>query len=83
MLGLLTLPKGENQINDWQTAAKNKDATTLENFYTDNAVLCATEGVIPGKSYISGDFQQQFKYGWSLTGISNQSINQGSDNDWA
>jgi ketosteroid isomerase-like protein len=70
-------------INDWQTAAKNKDATTLENFYTDKAVLCATEGVIPGKSSISGDFQQQFKFGWTLTGISNQSINDGTDKDWA
>ena len=33
-------------INDWQTAAKDKDAKTLQNFYTDKAVLCATEGII-------------------------------------
>ena len=70
-------------INDWQTVAKQKDAKTLANFYTDNAVLCATEGVISGKSDISADFQTQFGVGWTLTGISNQSINQGTDKDWA
>ena len=70
-------------INDWQTVAKQKDAKTLANFYTDNAVLCATEGVISGKSDISADFQTQFGFGWTLTGISNQSINQGTDKDWA
>ena len=70
-------------INDWQTAAKNKNATTLENFYTDKAVLCATEGVISEKSNISADFAAQFGFGWTLTGISNESINQGTDTDWA
>ena len=48
-------------INDWQTAAKNKDATTLANYYADNAVPCATEGIISGKSNISADFATQFK----------------------
>ena len=70
-------------INDWQTVAKDKNATTLENFYTDKAILCATEGIISDKSNISGDFATQFGFGWTLTGISNESINQGTDNDWA
>ena len=70
-------------INDWQTAAKDKDAKTLQNFYTDKAVLCATEGIISDKSNISGDFAMQFGFGWTLTGITNESINQGTDEDWA
>jgi hypothetical protein len=91
-LGLLTFAKGGKPmpeqsplqlINDWQSAAKKKDANTLESFYADKAVLCATEGVISDKSNISTDFAAQFAFGWTLTGISNQSINQGTDNDWA
>src|SRR5262249_56803264 len=53
-------PSPSQLITDWQTAAKNKDATTLEKYYADNAVLCATEGIISGKSSISGDFKTQF-----------------------
>ena len=64
-------------INAWQTAAKNKDANTLKNYYASNAVLCATEGIISGNSDISGDFAAQFQGGFVLAGISNQSINPG------
>jgi hypothetical protein len=68
-------------INDWQTAAKDKDANKLGNYYTDNAVLCATEGIISGKSNISGDFAEQFKFGFVLTAASPQAINPGTPSD--
>jgi ketosteroid isomerase-like protein len=72
-------------INDWQTAARNKDANTLGSYYTDNAVLCATEGNISTKSNIIGDFAEQFKGGFVLKEASAQSINPGTgtDPDWA
>jgi ketosteroid isomerase-like protein len=69
-------------INDWQTAAKNKDASTLEKYYAGNAILCATEGIISGNSGISADFKTQFTNGWALTAISNQVINQGTGANW-
>jgi ketosteroid isomerase-like protein len=69
-------------INDWQTAAKKKDANTLGSYYTDNAVLCATEGIISGKSNISGDFAEQFKNGFVLTEATPQAVNLGASN-WA
>jgi hypothetical protein len=71
-------------INDWQTAAKNKDAKKLETYYTGNAVLCATEGIIQSNSSISDDFAAQFQGGFVLTAISNQTINPGGTGQpWA
>jgi hypothetical protein len=76
-------------INDWVTAAKsanpnnaNTTATTIANFYANNAVLCATEGIITDRSNILTDYEGQFGAGWVLTGISNESINQ-TNQDWA
>jgi ketosteroid isomerase-like protein len=72
-------------INAWEAAAKNKDATTLEGFYTDTptAVLCATEGIITGKSQILGDFSTQFTAGWVLSGITTKGTNEKNDMAWA
>jgi hypothetical protein len=77
-------------INDWVTNAEKANpnnaktvATTVANLYTNNAVLCATEGIIKDRSNILNDYEQNFGFGWVLTGISNQSpINQ-INQDWA
>ena len=77
-------------VNDWVTNAEKANpnnaktiATTIANFYANNAVLCATEGIVQGQSYISADYEAQFTAGWVLKGISNQSINQGTAANWA
>jgi hypothetical protein len=70
-------------INDWVKAAEAKDAKTLANYYTSDAVLCATEGIIPGQSNILADYQGYFQNGWTLTGISNQSNKSGTASNWA
>jgi hypothetical protein len=75
-------------INDWQTAAQSSDtpsnkATKIASLYAGSAVYCATEGIIQGQSNIKTDYEQNFQAGWVLKGISNQSINQGTDKDWA
>jgi hypothetical protein len=75
-------------ISDWVTAARStaspsNKAATIANLYTNNAVYCATEGIIQGQSNIKADYEQNFTAGWVLKGISNQSINQGTDKDWA
>ena len=77
-------------INDWVTNAEKANpnnaktiATTIANLYTNNGVLCATEGIIAGRSNILADYEGQFGFGWVLTGITNQSpINQ-INQDWA
>ena len=77
-------------INDWATNAEKATqqnakaiATAIANLYANNAVLCATEGIIQGQSYISADYEAQFTAGWVLKGISNQSINQATTSNWA
>src|ERR1700756_5029083 len=80
-------------INDWAAAAQSNDtpknkATKIASLYVpdtarDKAVLCATEGIIQGQSYISADYEAQFTAGWVLKGISNQSINQVTASNWA
>jgi hypothetical protein len=73
-------------INDWVTAAKAKNATTIAGFYADDAVLCATpEGIVNGRTAIEKDYAQNFGGGFVLTGISNQSINPGTPtpSNWA
>ena len=71
-------------LNDWVKAAEAKDAKTLANFYTTDAVLCATpEGIIETRTAIEKDYEQNFAAGWVLTGTSNQSVNPGTDQDWA
>jgi ketosteroid isomerase-like protein len=75
-------------ISDWVTAAQSNDtpsnkATKIANLYADSAVYCATEGIIQGQSNIKTDYEQNFQAGWVLKGITNQSINQGTDKDWA
>ena len=78
-------------INDWATNAEKATqqnakaiATAIANLYANNAVLCATEGIITEQSNILADYQGYFENGWVLTGITpNQpSINQISQN-WA
>jgi len=81
-------------INDWVTAAKSATpnnapsvAKTIAGFYTSDAVLCATEGIIknqPNPPNILADYEQNFEAGWVLTGISNQSVNPGGTGQhWA
>jgi hypothetical protein len=78
-------------INDWVAAAKSATkenaqnvAKTIAGYYTSDAVLCATpEGIIKTRTAIESDYAQNFGAGWVLTGTSNQSINQGTDQDWA
>ena len=48
-------------------------------FHGPVAVLCATEGIIPGQSNISQDYAAQFGAGWDLTAISNQTVNNTTD----
>lgn len=81
-------------INDWVAAAKSATkqnaksvAQTIAGYYTNNAVLCATpEGIVknqPNPPNIFSDYEQNFGAGWVLTGTSDQSINQGTDPNWA
>jgi hypothetical protein len=78
-------------INDWVAAAKSATkqnaptvAAKIADYYTNNAVLCATpEGIINTQKNIENDYAQNFGAGFVVTGISNQSINPGKDQDWA
>jgi ketosteroid isomerase-like protein len=77
-------PSPSQLINDWVTAAQNKDANKLANFYTSDAVLCSTpEGIVKGRTDIGNDYKTNFAAGWVLTKISDQSVNPGTDKDWA
>ena len=87
-------PSPSQLINDWVTAAKSATkqnaksvAQTIANLYTNNAVLCATpEGIVknqPNPPNIFSDYEQNFEAGWVLTGVSDQSINQGTAPNWA
>ena len=71
-------------INDWVKAAEAKDAKTLANFYTSDAVLCATpEGIVKGQTAIGNDYEQNFGAGWVLTEIPNPSVHLGAGQEWA
>jgi hypothetical protein len=78
-------------ITDWIATAKSATkenaptvAQKIAGYYTNNAVLCATpEGIINTRKAIENDYAQNFGVGFVVTGISNQSINPGTSQDWA
>jgi ketosteroid isomerase-like protein len=72
-----------DQVQAWVTAAKNKDADSVSKLYTTDAVLCATEGIIKGQSNIKDDFAAQFKAGWTLTNITNETDNVRTEWGWS
>ena len=72
-------------IQSWVSISQSKETpqkkgSDIASLYSpNNAVLCATEGIIPGQSNISQDYAAQFGAGWDLTAISNQTVNKTTD----
>jgi hypothetical protein len=84
-------------ISDWVAAAKSANtnnahtvATTIANFYANNAVLCTTPdaftkiGIVNGQSDIEKDYEANFGAGWVLTEITpNQPQINSIDQNWS
>jgi ketosteroid isomerase-like protein len=71
------------QIQKCVSDATSKNATSIAQIYTTDAVLCATEGIIKGQNNIKSDFEKQFKAGWTLTNIANEVDNVKADWGWS
>jgi ketosteroid isomerase-like protein len=70
-------------VKQWQDAANQGNAGAVAALYATDAVFCATEGILHGRSDIQNDLDGQFKAGFSDIALTNEEDHQQPGANWA